>query len=146
MGQGKRGETGTRDNPLVVTAAVIEKDGRILIAKRKKGWRFGGKWEFPGGKIEPCETPEECLKRELREELGIEAQIGEFFCSSIYTYPHVTVKLLVYHAFHLSGEFELYDHEEIRWVTRAQLLQYDFPEADKVIIEKLIGAASERQS
>lgn len=139
MGQAE--DSGTVARPMAVTAAIIEKEGKILIARRKKGWRFAGKWEFPGGKIEPCETPEECLKRELREELGIEAEIGEFFCSSLYAYPHATVELLVYRAFHLSGEFELHDHEEIRWVTRQQLLQYDFPEADKVIIDKLIGAA-----
>ena len=73
--------------PLLVAAAVIEKDGKILIAQRKKGWRFAGKWEFPGGKIEPNETPEECLRRELREELGIETEIGDFFCVSTYRIP-----------------------------------------------------------
>ena len=127
--------------PLRVTAAIIKKDGRILIAKRKKGWRFAGKWEFPGGKIEPHETPEECLKRELREELGIETRIGEFFCSSTYAYPHATVQLLVYQAFHVSGEYTLYDHQEIRWVLPDELTEYDFPEADKPVIEKLIGSA-----
>jgi 8-oxo-dGTP diphosphatase len=132
------------EKPMVVTAAIIEKKGKILIAKRKKGWRFAGKWEFPGGKIEPNETPEECLRRELREELGIEAKIGEFFCSSTYAYSHATVELLVYHASHISGEFELHDHEEIRWVSRQQLLQYDFPEADNLVIERLIEAASNR--
>ncbi len=132
--------------PLVVTAAIIENDGKILIAKRKEGWRFAGKWEFPGGKIEPNETPEECLRRELREELGIETQIGGFFCSSVYAYPHATVELLAYRASHVSGEYTLHDHQEIRWVLPEQLLQYDFPEADKVIIEKLRGAVSNRQS
>ena len=127
--------------PLRVTAAIIKKDGRILIAKRKKGWRFAGKWEFPGGKIEPHETPEECLKRELREELGIETRIGEFFCSSTYAYPHATVQLLVYQAFHVSGEYTLYDHQEIRWVLPDELTEYDFPEADKPVIEKLAGSA-----
>ena len=140
----REGETPVK--PLLVTAAVIEKDGRILIAKRKKGWRFAGKWEFPGGKIEPNETPEECLRRELREELGIETEIGEFFCVSTYAYPHVTVQLLVYRAFHVSGEYELRDHQEIRWVLPEHLLQYDFPEADNLVIEKLIAAASKGQS
>ena len=125
---------------ITVTAAVVEKDGRILIAKRKKGWRFEGKWEFPGGKIEASETPEECLRRELREELGIETRIGTFICSSTYAYPYATVQLLVYRAFHLSGEYTLHDHQEIRWVIPEELRQYDFPEADKPVIEKLIGA------
>ena len=128
--------------PLLVTAALIEKDGKILIAKRKKGWRFAGKWEFPGGKIEPLETPEECLRRELLEELGIETQIGNLFCASTYAYSHATVQLLVYHAFHVAGEYTLYDHEEIRWVLPEELVEYDFPEADKPIIEKLINAKS----
>jgi 8-oxo-dGTP diphosphatase len=129
-------------SPLVVVAALLEKDGKVLIGKRKKGWRFAGKWEFPGGKIEPGETHEECLKRELREELGIETEIGEFFCSSIYAYSHATVQLLVYRTFHVSGELELRDHDEVRWVLPEHLLQYDFPEADRSVIEKLIGAAS----
>ena len=123
---------------LMVTAAVIERDGRVLIAKRKKGWRFAGKWEFPGGKIESNETPEECLRRELREELDIETKIGDFFCSSTYAYPYATVQLLVYRAFHVSGEYTLHDHQEIRWVLPDELSQYDFPEADRVVIEKLM--------
>lgn len=126
----------------MVAAAVIERDGRVLIAKRKKGWRFAGKWEFPGGKIEPNETPEECLRRELREELGIETEIGDFFCSSTHAYPHATVQLLVYQAFHVSGEYTLHDHQEIRWVLPDELTQYDFPEADEPVIEKLTETAS----
>jgi 8-oxo-dGTP diphosphatase len=144
QGKGEEGETSVK--PLMVTAAVIERDGRVLIAKRKNGWRFAGKWEFPGGKIEPNETPEECLRRELREELGIETEIGNFFCSSTYAYPHATVQLLVYRAFHVSGEYTLYDHQEIRWVLPEDLLQYDFPEADNLVIEKLIQAGSKRMA
>ena len=144
QGKGEEGETSVK--PLMVTAAVIERDGRVLIAKRKNGWRFAGKWEFPGGKIEPNETPEECLRRELREELGIETEIGNFFCSSTYAYPHATVQLLVYRAFHVSGEYTLYDHQEIRWVLPEDLLQYDFPEADNLVIEKLMQAGSKRMA
>ena len=138
MDHGKREKAPVRDAPLVVIAAVIEKDGRILIARRKQGWRFAGKWEFPGGKIEPGETPEECLQRELREELDIDAEIGKFFCSSTYHYPHATVQLLVYRAYHVAGEFALHDHQEIRWVLPAELAQYDFPEADELVIGKLV--------
>ena len=143
QGKGEEGETSVK--PLMVTAAVIEREGRVLIAKRKKGWRFAGKWEFPGGKIEPNETPEECLRRELREELGIETEIGNFFCSSTYAYPHATVQLLVYQAFHVSGEYTLHDHQEIRWVLPEDLLQYDFPEADNLVIEKLIDEKKETE-
>ena len=128
-----------KPNPKIVTAAVIEKDGHVLIAKRRQGSRFAGKWEFPGGKLEKGETPEQCLKRELREELDIIADIGDLFCSSDYTYtPEFTIRLLAYRTTVISGFFNLNDHEEIRWVKPAELTDYDFPEADRLIVERLI--------
>lgn len=123
--------------PMVVAAAVIEKDGRILIAKRKEGWRHAGKWEFPGGTVEQNETPEACLRRELREELGIEAEVGEPYCEVTHAYSYATIQLLVYRARHVSGEFTLVDHEEMRWVLPADLSQYEFPEADVPVVERL---------
>lgn len=122
-----------------VTAAVIENNGRILIAKRRKDDPLRDKWEFPGGKIEAGETPEECLMRELREELGIEAKVVEFVCSSRYDYSHVSIELLAYRVRHVSGEYVPRDHEEVRWVTREELFQYDFPEADIPVIKKITG-------
>jgi len=122
--------------PVAVTAAIIERDGRILIGRRKRG-HFTGRWEFPGGKVEEGETPEECLRRELNEELGIEARIGEFFLSSVYAYKHVTIDLLTYRAEILSGKISLNDHTELRWVAVRDLQGFDFPEADKAVIEKL---------
>ncbi len=116
-----------------VTAAVIEKDGKILIAKRKRGRTLGGKWEFPGGKIEPGETPEECLKRELKEEFGIEVEIGEFISSSIFKYKLIPIELLAYKVKHISGNFEVREHEEIKWISREELALYDFMDADKPI-------------
>lgn len=126
-------------NPKIVTAAVIERDGLILIGKRKQGKQHPGNWEFPGGTIEEGETPEQCLKRELREELDIITEIGDLFCSSEYTYtPEFTIRLLAYQATVISGFFNLNDHEEIRWVKPADLADYDFPEADRPIVERLI--------
>jgi len=126
-------------NPQIVTAAVIEKNGHILIAKRKKGKRHVGNWEFPGGTLEEGETYEQCLKRELQEELAITSEIGDLICSNEYDYtPDWTVKLLVYRATVVSGAFNLNDHEEIRWVKPEDLVRYDFPEADRPIVEKLI--------
>ena len=122
---------------MVVAAALIEKDGRILIAKRKEGWRHAGKWEFPGGTVEQNETPEACLRRELREELGIEAEVGEAYCEVTHAYSYATIQLLVYRARHVSGEFTLVDHEEMRWVLPADLSQYEFPEADNPVVERL---------
>jgi 8-oxo-dGTP diphosphatase len=123
-----------------VTAAVIEKDGRILIARRKAG-ALAGKWEFPGGKLEPGETPEACLRRELREEFEIDAEIGEFVCSSKFEYKHLPMELLVYRARHLAGEFRLNDHSAIAWVTRAGLTGYDFSSADIPVVKLLSAEA-----
>ncbi len=126
----------------IVTCAVIEKDGRILIARRKSGDQMAGKWEFPGGKIEPGETPEQCLKRELLEELGVEIGIDGFICSSTWKYDHATIQLLAFKATLLSGELILHDHAEISWVTPRELGDYDFPEADVPIIRHLTSSVS----
>lgn len=129
-----------------VAAAIIEKDGRILIARRKKEDPLKNKWEFPGGKVEPRETPEECLKRELREELGIDIEVGKFFCSSTFAYSHISIELLVYRVTSFSGEITLNDHTEVTWVSPAELVAYDFPEADIPVIQKLRGAFSEQNT
>lgn len=121
-----------------VTAAVIEKDGKILIAKRRIGDRHGGRWEFPGGKIDAGETPEECLKRELKEELGIEAEIGELICSSTFKYMFVPLELLVYKVRHISGKFRALDHDELKWVEPSELAKYDFVKADVKVVRKLM--------
>ncbi|MFA5255911.1 MAG: 8-oxo-dGTP diphosphatase MutT [Candidatus Omnitrophota bacterium] len=120
-----------------VTAAVIEKGGRILIAQRRRGRTLGGRWEFPGGKIEPGETPETCLKRELKEEFDIESEIGQFIIASRFRYCLVPIELLAYRVKHLSGEFKVNEHEEIRWVSPSELGSYDFMPADKSIVELL---------
>jgi len=120
-----------------VTAAVLEKDGKILIAKRKKGDRLGGKWEFPGGKLAIGETPEECLKRELKEELDLEAEIGEFICSCRFSYLLVPLELLVYKARYISGEVKALDHDEIAWVTPQELDRYDFVKVDVEVMQRL---------
>lgn len=128
-----------RTLPQIVTAAIIERDGHILIARRRQGSRFGGKWEFPGGKLEKGETPDQCLKRELQEELDIKAEIGDILCSSEYSYTDdFVINLIAYRATIISGVFSLNDHEEIRWVKPRDLVNYDFPEADKPIVDKII--------
>ena len=115
---------------IIVTAAVIEKNGKILIARRKAGSRLGGLWEFPGGKQEADENPKECLRRELHEEFGIDTEIGEFLISHIHEYPHGTIKLLSYRVHHLEGKFDLRDHEEVAWVEPKEFGRYEFAPAD----------------
>jgi len=120
-----------------VTAAVLVKDGKILIAQRKLGDFLAGKWEFPGGKLEPGETPEVCLRRELREEFGVDTKIGAFICSSKFEYKHLPIELLAYRAEHVSGEFKLNDHDRIEWVAPAELQDYDFCSADLPVVALL---------
>lgn len=122
-----------------VTAAVIEEDGKVLIARRKRGY-MGYLWEFPGGKLEDNESLEECLKREIREELGIEIEVGPLINSA----KHVlncqsAINLYAYWARHVSGEVRLKDHDEVRWVSVTDLLTFDFPEPDRVIVRALLN-------
>jgi len=128
-----------KTNPKIVTAAVIERDGYILIAKRKQGKQHHRAWEFPVGTLEEGETPEQCLKRELQEELAVIAEVGDLICSSEYCYtPEFTIRLLAYRTTVISGIFSLHDHEELRWVKPTDLAKYDFPEADRLIVEELV--------
>jgi 8-oxo-dGTP diphosphatase len=120
-----------------VTAAILIKDAKILIAKRKADDRQANKWEFPGGTVEQDESPEACLKREMQEEFGIEVTIGEYIGESIYPYSHGVIKLLAYRAHWASGKIVLKDHADYRWVSSAQLTGYDFAAADIPIVEKL---------
>lgn len=120
-----------------VTAAILIKDKKILIAKRKAGDRQANKWEFPGGTVEQDETPEACLKREIREEFGIKVSVGRFFSESVYHYDHGSIKLLAYRANWESGTITLKDHADYRLVFVEQLAEYDFAPADIPIVEKL---------
>ena len=122
-----------------VTAAIIEKEGKILIARRKQGLYLAGKWEFPGGKVEKGETPEACLRRELREEFGIEVELGDFITASEFDYGDIHIRLLAYHVYYRSGDFILTDHSEVHWVLKSELMNYDFAEADKPIVLRLLG-------
>lgn len=120
-----------------VAAAVLKKGGKVLIAKRKKFSTLGGKWEFPGGKIEPGETPESCLRRELKEEFDIDTRIGKFICSTKFTHYLVPIELLAYEAEYQAGEIKLKDHDDAKWVTPAEMYNYDFLPADKPIVNIL---------
>jgi len=122
---------------LRVTAAIIMAQQKILITQRHLHDRMGGKWEFPGGKIEPGESPEACLRRELFEELGVQAEIHDLFGVANHAYPDFQVELLFYRATILSGEIMLHAHHDSRWVTVDELDQFDFCEADRPILAKL---------
>lgn len=114
-----------------VVAAVIERNGRILIAQRKRTAQHPLKWEFPGGKVEPGESPEDALARELTEELGIHARIGAEILRYDFQYPGRTPILLIfYRVVDFSGEPQNLDFEQILWASRERLRDYDFLDGD----------------
>lgn len=123
---------------ITVTAAILEKDGRILAARRKKGSHLGGFWELPGGKVEPDETEPECLARELFEEFGVSCNIGDFFAESIHDYGSKIIRLLGYHAQHESGDFQLLAHDQIAWLQVPELPTLAWAPADIPLVEKLV--------
>lgn len=113
-----------------VTAAIMFKDGHVLIARRAPGEKHEGGWEFPGGKVEAGETPEECLKRELYEEFGIDTEVKEFIISSLYEYAQGAIRLLAYQVDIRKGDFQLRVHDRYAWVRVDELLNYELLPAD----------------
>lgn len=120
-----------------VTAAIIMHDHLMLIAQRGPGQNLAGKWEFPGGKIEPGETPEACLTREIKEELDIDIEVVGFFAESIYRYEAGQIRLLAFTANWIGGELQAKEHSQIRWINREQLADFDFAPADRPFVEQL---------
>jgi len=120
-----------------VTAAIIIKDNKVLIAQRAPAENLAGKWEFPGGKTELGETPQECLRREIREELEVDIEVLDFFGESIYAYHSGTIKLMAFWCKWISGEFTLNVHSNLAWVNRQELDLYDFAPADIPLVDKL---------
>lgn len=123
---------------LQVAAAIITRaDGAVLLARRAPGRTHAGLWEFPGGKLEPGETPQECLARELREELGVEVEVGAYVASG----AAGPVILLGYRARIVAGQLALTDHDAVAWVQPADLAAYAMPPADLPVVAALVGQA-----
>ena len=121
---------------LVVGAAVIERDGCYLVTQRQKGVHLEGYWEFPGGKCEDGESIEQCLRRELREELGAHAEVGDEVLAVTHKYPERTIELH-FVACRLLGEPSPQLGQRMRWVARDDLARLRFPPADDELIELL---------
>ena len=119
-----------------VVAAVVERAGQYLITRRLEGTHLAGLWEFPGGKILPAEKPEDALRRELKEELGVQAAVGELIQTVDWTYPEKSVRLRFFRCA-LAGEPAPLEGQEMRWVAAADLRSYSFPEADATLIARL---------
>ncbi|WGT68293.1 8-oxo-dGTP diphosphatase MutT [cyanobacterium endosymbiont of Epithemia clementina EcSB] len=128
-------------NPLphkkIGVAVIYNEDGQILIDRRLKKGLLGGLWEFPGGKFEPNETVEDCIKREVLEEIDIEIGVREHLITFEHAYTHFKVTLIVHRCRYLTGEPKLIRCEEIRWVTLDEINSYSFPKANTKIIEVL---------
>jgi mutator protein MutT len=126
---------------ITVVAAVIEQDGKLLLTRRLEGTHLAGLWEFPGGKSEQGEGHIECLERELREELGVEATVGEEILSTAHTYADRRVTLH-FRACTIAGTPRPLIGQEIRWVQREDLRTLEFPAADAALIDALAGRPS----
>jgi 8-oxo-dGTP diphosphatase len=123
-----------------VAAGIIRKGNKVLIAQRKDDCvREPRKWEFPGGKIEPGETPEECLKREILEELGIRIRVGVEFCASSVESGGVLIRLRAFTSEWAGGEARALDCRDFRWVGVRELAGFDWAKADIPIVEMLVA-------
>ncbi len=120
-----------------VTAAVIEREGKVLVARRKAGRVAAGLWEFPGGKVEEGEAAEKCLERELAEELGVRVRVGELLCSVPFSGPLTSFELVVFRAELLSDSLCLTDHDEVRWLAPAEMDESVFSKPDRPVVRML---------
>jgi len=121
-----------------VVAAVIEKDGKLLVCQRTRHQTMPLKWEFPGGKIETGEQPRDALRRELEEELGIQARIGDEIARLQHAYPNgATVELRFYIVREYEGEIENRIFRDLQWSAPGDLPSYDFLEADASLVKDL---------
>ncbi|PJK15164.1 DNA mismatch repair protein MutT [Lysobacteraceae bacterium NML07-0707] len=124
----------------VVAGVICDVRGRILLTRRTDGRDLAGLWEFPGGKVEKGESPAAALKRELREELGIEAEPGEFLISVPQAMPHKRIVLEVHHIRHWRGRVRGLDGQALAWVPAERLSQYLMPPADRPVVAALLHA------
>ncbi len=123
--------------PIDVAAGLIFRDGRLLLTQRQAGAHLGGLWEFPGGKREPSETFEQCLVRELREELGIEVKVGELVETLTHEYPEKSVYLRFFRCQWMQNEPQPLGCPAFVWVSAGELGSYTFPAADAQLLQRL---------
>ncbi|MEL6534648.1 MAG: (deoxy)nucleoside triphosphate pyrophosphohydrolase [Bacteroidota bacterium] len=126
---------------LLVTAALLVRNTRYLLAKRPLGKHLAGHWEFPGGKVQENESPAQALKRELQEELGILVSVGELFLDHSHRYPDRTVRLLTFQCTSEEEPMAL-EHDELAWVLPEEMSQYLISPADEAVIAKLLASRS----
>lgn len=119
-----------------VVAALIENDNKVLLARRSTGdINVLGKWEFPGGKVEQDENEFDAIEREIKEEFELTIKAKEFLINNVCKYPTKVVDLRLYKCDYVSGDFNLHDHSEYKWVGKEELLEYDLAPADIPLAE-----------
>jgi len=123
----------------VTCALIVDSQNRVLAAQRSSTMSLPLKWELPGGKIEPNETPEECLVREIKEELDIEIEILKKLPSNTHTYPNVIVNLIPFISKHVGGAITLKEHANYKWLNANQLLDLNWAEADVPILHNYLN-------
>ncbi|POY34720.1 DNA mismatch repair protein MutT [Solitalea longa] len=121
-----------------VTCAIIEKDDHVLVTQRSELMSLPLKWEFPGGKINETETEEDCILREIYEELNINVKVVSKLTPNIYQYPNKKIKLIPFVCHFLEGQIILLEHKEYKWLKPHQLKQLDWAEADLPILEEYL--------
>ena len=121
-----------------VTGALIQKNDKYLIGRRGPNEKSPGLWEFPGGKIEKGETPIQCIKRELKEELNINAEIGDLVTKYSYDYPNVSYLLYFFKVKSYEGDFKIIVHDKLEWVSLNDFHKYDFLQGDTPIINQML--------
>jgi mutator protein MutT len=125
-----------------VAAGLVFREGKLLITQRPAGGHLAGLWEFPGGKREANESFEECLRRELKEELGIEVEVGEIVESITHAYPEQIVHLKFFRCTWQRNEPQALGCPALRWITAEELNEHEFPAADARLLDKLKGFSS----
>ena len=125
-----------------VSAALIFRHGQLLITQRHATAHLGGCWEFPGGKREPGETFQQCLVREIREELGVDIAVGDLFDEVSHAYPEKSVHLKFFLCRLLAGEPQPLDCAAVKWIDQTGLDAHEFPSADFQLVAKLKGQTS----
>ena len=120
-----------------VVAALIWQGERVMICQRPAHKARGVLWEFAGGKVEPGETPQQALVRECREELDVAVEAGAVYRDVVHVYPDLTVHLTLFHARIVGGTPQLLEHNDLRWITAAEIDQFDFCPADETILDAL---------
>ena len=131
----------TKDGFKIVGVGIVEKNGKILISQRKMEDHLGGIWEFPGGKKKPDESDEQCVIRELKEELGIEVEVKNHVETIRYQDVDRKLELRFYSCELQQGEPHTLDVEDFRWVTTDELIHFQFPKADRELAERLMNSS-----